>query len=513
MIQAMRIDTGQHLRLEQRMKLAPRMIQSMEILQMPQVALEERIEQELASNPTLELREVSPDEAEVAAERAQEQRDDREGERELVVSDDKTDKSHADDFERLSNISEEYGDQWQSNTYDSDYNYRPARNTGERDAKMDAMANTAARGESLTEQLGNQWRMVDVPEDVTAAGEYLIGFIDADGYIRTPWSDILKQAPDSIDDELLQEALQEIQESLEPIGIGARDIRECFLLQIDARAANDPDADLDALKLQRALVSDHLKDVEANRLPRIAKAMDLSIDDVKRTIHQLQRYHPHPGRLLVDDTVQTITPDAVVEFDEEQDCYVAYLCNGRLPSVQISPTYADMAADKSIERKTREFVNNNLRSARWLIEAIQQRKQTLMRVISVVLDAQRDYFEQGPQALKPLPMTQVADQLGIHVATVSRAVSEKYLQTSRGIIPLRMFFSGGTETEDGEAMSWSAVQAKLKQIIDDEDKSEPLNDDQLVEKLKAEGIEIARRTVAKYRKQLNIPAARQRREY
>ncbi|MEO1237897.1 MAG: hypothetical protein AAFX76_14020 [Planctomycetota bacterium] len=172
-----------------------------------------------------------------------------------------------------------------------------------------------------------------------------------------------------------------------------------------------------------------------------------------------------------------------------------------------------MAADKSTDKKTRDFIGTNLRNARWLIDAVRQRHATLLRVIGVVIEAQRDFFDQGPGALKPLPMTLVADQLGVHVATVSRAVSEKYLQTPRGIFPLRMFFSGGTETDGGEAMSWTAVQAKLKEVIDAEDKQRPWSDDALVDELKKHGIEIARRTVAKYRKQLNIPPARQRREY
>jgi RNA polymerase sigma-54 factor len=172
-----------------------------------------------------------------------------------------------------------------------------------------------------------------------------------------------------------------------------------------------------------------------------------------------------------------------------------------------------MARDPAVDRKTKDFVSNNIRSAHWLIDAIQQRQSTLLRVINVVIEAQRDFLDTGPQNLKPLPMTTVADQLGIHVATVSRAVSEKYVQTPRGIFPLRMFFSGGTETETGDAMSWTAIQAKLKEIIQDEDKSDPLSDDQLVEHLKRHGIEIARRTVAKYRKQLHIPAARQRKQF
>ncbi|MCG8511383.1 MAG: RNA polymerase sigma-54 factor, partial [Rhodospirillales bacterium] len=179
----------------------------------------------------------------------------------------------------------------------------------------------------------------------------------------------------------------------------------------------------------------------------------------------------------------------------------------------ISRDYQDLAKDKDADKKTRDFVAKNLSSARWLIDAINQRNNTLLRVIGVVVQAQRDFFDQGPQALKPLPMTTVADQLGIHVATVSRAVSEKYLQTPRGILPLRMFFSGGTESSDGESMAWGAVQAKLKEVIDEEDKKNPMTDDELVTAMKEQGIDIARRTVAKYRKVMNIAPARQRREY
>jgi RNA polymerase sigma-54 factor len=260
-------------------------------------------------------------------------------------------------------------------------------------------------------------------------------------------------------------------------------------------------------------VSDHLKDIEVNRLPKIAAATGLDIETIKRAITSLRQFHPHPGRMLEQDSARTIRPDAIVEFDEAQDRYVARLTYDRLPSVQINPRYLKMARDLSVERKTREFIGNNLRAARWLLDAIQQRHSTLLRVINVVIEAQREFFEHGPQFLKPLPMTLVADQLGIHVATVSRAVSEKHLETPRGILPLRMFFSGGTETDSGDAMSWAAVQAKLEELIQGEDKANPLNDDELVERLKGKGIEIARRTVAKYRKQLHIPPARQRKQF
>ncbi len=492
------------------MKLAPRMIQSMEILQLPMAALEERIEQELASNPTLELREVGADAQDLQAERTQTIRDDEEGERELVVHEESANSNNADDFERLNNLSEEYGDSWEANTYETGESYRRIRDNGERDGKLDAMANTAARPQSMADQLLEQWRLLDTSDAVRKAGEFLIGYIDDDGYLRTPLDTLLSQAPPDIQRPHLDEALMQLQASLEPVGLAARDVRECLLLQIDARA-KQPDAP--DLTVERLIVSDYLKDLEANRLPRIARATGLDVERIKKAILNLRQFHIHPGRLLVSDSPRAIRPDAIIEYDDEADCYTARLTNGRLPAVHISPRYLRLVKDQRLPRKDREFLNNNIRSARWLLEAVEQRNNTLLRVIAVVIAAQRDFFDQGPQMLKPLPMTVVADQLGIHVATVSRAVHEKYIQTPRGIFPLRMFFSGGTETESGDAMSWAAIQAKLEQIINEEDKSEPLSDDQLVDKLKEAGIEIARRTVAKYRKQLNIPPARQRKKF
>jgi len=482
----------------------------MEILQMSQQALEERIEQELGSNPTLEVK----DESEDARDQNGTESDGEAGDaqQELVVSDNGTDSSAAD-FERLTNFSEEHGESWSANTYETGESYvpksRPSQD-GERDAKLDAMANTAARGQSLYDQLLEQWHLVEADATVAALGEYLIGFIDSDGYLRTDWHTLLNQAPSGTTDEALDAALDRLQKSLDPPGLAARDVRQCLLLQIDARRHQEPHADWSA---ERAVVADHLKDLEANRLPKIAKATGYDIDRIKAAIRHLRRFHLHPGRLLVEDEPHTITPDAVIEYDEQAETYTVRLLQSNLPTLAINESYERMARDKQHDRNTRQFIAGNLRSARWLMEAIQQRQQTLLRVIQVVAAAQRGFFDEGRQGLQPLPMTQVADQLGVHVATVSRAVQEKHVQTPRGIFPLRMFFSGGTETESGEAMSWAAIQATLEQIIEEEDKSDPLSDDAIVEKLKAGGIDIARRTVAKYRKELNLPPARQRKEY
>lgn len=491
------------------MKLAPRMIQSMEVLQMPLAELEARIEQELGSNPTLELDEVRGDAEALQAELTQSQRDDLEAERQL-----ETDAGAADDFERLSNLSEQYGESWDANTSEGGeaFSRRMTRaSAGERDGKLDAMANTASRTASLYEQLMDQWRLMDLDDSTREVGAYLIGLIDETGYLRVPLNELVEQAPESWTAEQITDAIDRLQTDLDPAGMGARDLRECLLLQIAALELAEGINDV--TERQRVLVDLYLPEIEKNRLPKIARATGWSIDEIKETVASLRRYPPHPGRLLATEETRHITPDAVIDYDERQDAYVATLTDSGIPALVISRDYQDMAKDKTVDKRTRDFIGQQLRSADWLLDAIQQRQNTLLRVIGVVIQAQREFFDVGPQALRPLPMTQVADQLGVHVATVSRAVSEKYLQTPRGILPLRMFFSGGTESADGEAMSWTAVQAKLKEIIDDEDKTKPLSDDALVEKLKAEGLEIARRTVAKYRSQLNIPTARQRREY
>ncbi len=513
----MRIDTGQYMRMDQRMKLSPRMIQSMEILQLPALALEERIEQELEENPVLELLEHRGKEK---ATRDDDRPELSADEKPLIAHDADAGESTSDDFNRLADLSESVGESWQSNINESS-EYRPTVRAaaGERDAKMDAMANTAARALPLPDQLLDQWRYVECDETHRAAGAHLIGFIDDDGYLRTPELDILNQAPTGMTRDDLDAALELLQRKLEPAGVGARDVQECLLLQIDALLANNDEDDdldeaaLDELRVARALVADHLKDIEMNRLPKIARQTGLTIEQINAAMARMRRLDPRPGRQVAPENAQVIVPDITIEYDPVNDRYVAGLNRGRQSSLRISPGYRKMSKDRTQEKDTREFLAKNMHNARWLIDSIEQRNNTVLRVVNAVLDVQRDFLDHGEQFLKPLPMIQVADQLGIHVGTVSRAVSEKHMQTPRGIYPLRMFFSGGTESDDGREMSWAAVQAKLQQIIDEEDKAKPFSDDALVEQLKSHGIEIARRTVAKYRQQLNIPPARRRKQF
>jgi RNA polymerase sigma-54 factor len=506
----MQLTQSTSMRMEQRQLLTPRMIQSMEILQLPLMALEERIEQELQNNPVLEFKEPEAEAAvgaELNAAAEVESPNRAEGEQPLVV--DRGD--GADDFDRLNKISE-FLENEEFNT-NAGSSFRQASSyDGERDKKLDAMNNTAARGENLAEHLLNQWSFVEAAPNLKRAGETIINYIDDEGYLRTPLEQIQKDSKTPIAIEDLTQALRMVQE-LEPAGVGARDLRECLLIQLSALEDDEELAEGHDFDLEYALVSDHLKDLEMNRYPQISKKLSRSIPDIQAAVRRLARLHPHPGKQIGRDEAPPVTPDAIIYLDEDTGKYEIEMTNDPAPNLYISGMYRKMIKDKAVDKKTREFLTNNVRNARWLLESIEQRRSTIQRVIRAVVDAQVEFFEKGPEHLKPLPMIQVADQLGIHVATVSRAVSEKWIQTPRGVFPLRRFFSGGTQSADGEDMSWDAVKEKLKVIIAEEDKKNPLNDDEIVEKLKAQGIELARRTVAKYRKILNIPTARQRKEF
>jgi len=524
----MRFETSQSMKLGQQMKLAPRMIQSMEILQMPLTELQERIEQELESNVALEVAGESDQSADSGADDPADAGD---GVGEPGTGDGELDAgSDASDFERLdayeADNPEAVDERDQPERARSGQDYEPgvvgrARLDGEPDAKSESMANAPARSASLNDQLHAQWSLAEVDPELRELGRVLIDKLDEDGYLRTPLERVADEAPESVrpvDDERLERALVALQLLLEPPGIAARDARECLLLQLDAMEEDDRlwderDDRAGLIGAARQIVQGHLDDLMNNRLPRIAERTGRDLEEIKGALALLRRLSLAPARRLVHEPPEPIVPDAIVEYDADSDRYFAYLNDSRLPNLHVNREYALMSRDRALEQRDREFLRTNVSNARWLIEALEQRRHTLMRVISVVLDEQRGFFDQGPEALKPLPMTSVAERLGIHVATVSRAVADKHLMTPRGVVPLRRFFSGGLATESGEEVSYDAVRAALKDVVDAEDKSKPLSDEALVRELKDRGIEIARRTVAKYRTQLGIPSARLRKQH
>ena len=493
----MRLDMSQQLRLQQQMRLAPRIIQAMEILQLPMLELQERIDTEMESNPVLELKADGVDEQ---APPAQDDYAEDRGERDMVVDDSN---GHSDDFERLANLADEYGPDI-GEMGSAPRGPRPA--AGERDRKLDAMANTPAREESLNEYLLEQWAFVETGAAGRLAGELIINEIDEDGFLRTPLEDLSARADPPLLPAQLAEALALVQR-LEPLGVGARDLKECLLIQLAAETAAGRDVALEA-----QLVEHFLRDIEMNRLPQIAKRTGRSVEDIKAALTNLSHLNPRPGSLIGHRVAPVIRPDAIVDLDEDGNVLIT-MADGNTPHLRISRTYRKFIRDKSADREARQFIRKNIQSAQWLLSAIDQRRETVRRVVEEVFAVQSEFLVRGEEALKSLPMADVAGAVGVHVATVSRAVAGKHVQTPRGIFRLRTFFSGGTTNAQGDDVAWDAVKAKLQEIIDNEDKAKPLNDDRLAAELEKHGLKIARRTVAKYRSILNIPPARKRRQY
>ena len=485
--------TGQ-MRMEQHMKLAPHMIQSMEILQLPILALQERIEQEINTNPVLEL--VEPGNIEEAESTEQDISSDI-GEKDLVLS---TDNDKVKDFERLDSLDDDFKEH-----LDQSGSMRPRAYSDETDKKLEALKNTAAPSQSLHEYLMDQWRMIEAEEPVKIAGEAIIDYIDDKGFLTVRLEQLHNKDKAEFNFDDLNIALDLVQK-LEPNGVGARDLKECLLIQM-AQSAED-------MSFESKLISEHMDELLENKLPDIAKKMNCEIEEINNAIMHMSKLDFSPGLQIGQDRNHAITPDIIVEMSEVTGEYNVRLADTNLPNLKISNYYSKMAKDEKVNDQTRKFLQENMRSAQWIMDAIEQRKNTLLKVAETVVKYQKDFFNKGQLYLHPLPMSKVADDVGVHIATVSRAVSGKYVQCYWGIIPLRKFFSGGMEDSEGNTVSWEAIRGKLQQIIDEEDKAKPLSDDAIRKKLAELGIDgLARRTVAKYRKLMNIPAARFRKKY
>lgn len=481
------------------MKLAPRMIQSMEILQLSTLALQERVEQELAENVVLESNQsnsdVSDTEVKLEIERSHEEAESSPlDEKELVVDPEKNNEA---DFERLLEMSED----WPEDNISAGSKVSSNRMEEMDDRQHDAMSNMESRPQSLHEYLLEQFGFFNYPKAVREFGEYLIQNLDENGRLPGNLPEIVQVYGKSVDMDEANYALELIQK-LDPPGVGARDYKECLLLQIEK---NDPCADI-----LRTLITSHLEDIQQNRLPVIHRKTGYSIDEIKDGILHLQKLNPWPGRGFETRSVQRVTPDLSVELVNDE--YVVKLENEYIPELRISPRYIKMLKAKPDE-KTKEYIKKKIESAQWLIDSIAQRQNTLKKVAQSIVNRQRDFLDKGPEYIHPLKMQQVADDVEVHVTTVSRAVDDKWIQTPRGLFPLKRFFGGGTQTAEGDEVAWDIIRLKLKEIVDDEDKKHPLSDDALVEKLSEHGYKLARRTVTKYRKKLDIPSSRQRREY
>ena len=496
----MRMSFGQEMRMAQKQMLAPRMIQSMEILQLPVMALEERIEQEIQNNETLEVEEAG--EAAAAAEPVVTVADAPEpppertvDERPLIV-----DQEHANqaDFERTYDWASEYPDS------DDDRSRPSASQVDDAgDRYLDVMANMVERPETLSNHLHDQLTNYELTDAERQAADKVIYNLDANGYLPMPLEELIDPEGPAGQLALLEKALAVVQ-TMDPPGVGARDLRECLLLQIGSDTPH-------AGQLRR-LVADHLEDLAGNRLPLIARKTGFSIEQIERLRAQLHDLRPKPGAVFLAPIVPPVKPDVYV--DQMLDgTWKVRLEDIDLPNLRISPTYRQMLLSPDTDSATREYIKRKINAAQWLIEAIEQRRSTLLKTAQAIVDHQTRFLTEGPEAIEPLKMQQIADRIGMHVTTVSRAVDDKWLQTPRGLQPLRRFFVGGTVSADGEEVAWDAVRIKLQEIIQAEPKDAPYSDDDLVVELGKRGITVARRTVTKYRKAMKIPSSRQRRDW
>jgi RNA polymerase sigma-54 factor len=511
----MRLDTSMTTRMSQTMILAPRMIQSMEILQLPIMALQERIQQELQENPVLEQRDTTEDAppAEVedfnadAAVPGDETRDPGAGE--LVIDESS---SNELDFDRLEALSRDWEDHFNEE-------HRPSRSgmDEEGDKKHDAMQNMASRPQSLQDYLSDQLSFLDLPAEQARLVRYVITHIDDSGFLsvpdendperrqrRSPTMDELARACEQTTTAAQIEEAVHIIQKLDPPGVGARDARECLLLQLTPETPHR--------EVLRVLILNHLDDIAHNRLPAIQRRTGFELNAIKEAIEVLRHLNPRPGARFTAENIPYVVPDILVERTDEGD-YTVRLLDDWLPNIYISKRYVDLYREKGSDPKTKEYLKRKIQAAQWLQESIEQRRNTLEKVTRAIIQHQRSFLDKGPEHIEPLKMQQIADQVGVHVTTVSRAVDDKWVQTPRGIFPLKRFFGGGTQTTTGEEVAWETIKQKLLEIIGAEDKSNPLSDEDLVTKLNEAGFPVARRTVTKYRKMLNIPSSRQRKDW
>jgi RNA polymerase sigma-54 factor len=464
--------------MEQRLLQSPQMIQAMQILQLSTLDLQARIEQELLENPLLERKDVleggaALEEARPAGEAGQ-----------LAALD--------------AVLAMREHDRW-------DPALRRRRGTMEdSDKKHAAMQNSPAVYHSLGESLLSQVALIELDERQRAMLEFLVFSLDARGYLPRPLALLVEECGivGASEDEFSL-LLEELRHATHP-ALGARDLCECLLLQVDGMVEEHA--------LLRRLITENLADVAANRLPHIARATGHSLADVGQAIELLRTLDPCPGSAYGEAPAEVIRPEVAVE--EVDGTFQVRLTREGSQELALSTEYTQLQRAAPRGDSVRKWVTQRLGAARWFIDALAQRQSTLLRIGRSIFERQGGFLEKGTKALQPLRMSEVADATGVHLSTVSRAVAGKYVQTPHGILPLRSFFSGGTVRAAGGVASQKSIQERVKELVGAEDPSDPLSDDRLAELLsERDGIRLARRTITKYRKVLAISSSNQRRVF
>jgi RNA polymerase sigma-54 factor len=481
MPQAPGLQQVQRLSLQQ--VLAPQLQQSLHLLQVNALELDALVHEELQQNPLLE--EEPRDEPQVEAETAA-------AEREPIPDDGKTDDDFKREFEVLSKLDDEWREYFAQT---SSFRGR----SPEQEEQHQHFFDSIVQRESLSQHLLGQLDDTDLSAEERKVAELLVGSLNDDGYLLTPVEELAINTGLPLDQ--LERMLHVVQ-TLHPIGVGARNLRECLLIQLDRLGKSE--------SLEAAVVSRHLDDLGRKRYVEIARALNLTIEDIQRIANFISTLEPKPGRMFNAEQDQYVAPDVIVQ--EMDGGYAVSLNNDQVPHLRISNTYKDLMAGGEQTREAKSYIREKIRAGKFLIKCIQQRQQTILNIAKVIAERQKEFLDKGIAHLKPLTMGQVAEKIGVHETTVSRAVANKYMQTPHGLFEMRFFFTPGFETANG-ALSNASVKEQIAKLIERENAVTPLSDQEIVAILKEQGIPIARRTVAKYRGELNILPSNLRKKF
>jgi len=482
---------AQNLSLQQ--KMAPQLIQSLQLLQMSTLELELEIKQQLELNPLLEE----------SLEQFEDQEEEQPEKEEEGIKEEEDLPQDMDevDWDKV------LDDQFDTGAYNSERTeYDPNW-----EVDREPQENRITAIPPLVDQLYEQLSLSDLDPEDREIAEYIIGNLDDRGYVGCSLEEIAADL--EIEVEEVEKILRVIQ-TFEPPGVGARDLRECLMIQLAQH--QDP---LSELALQ--IVRNQMEDLTRRRLTRITRALGISNEVLKEVLGVIELLQPNPGSpsssdynglLTLDTEVSYITPDLIVEQVGEE--WIVSLADGSMPSLKINSTYTELLKKKRDNGKdeVKTYVSQKLNDARWLINAIHQRRTTMLKVANYLVTAQMPFFEEGPAHLKPMVLQDVADAVEMHVSTISRVSNGKYMQTPHGVFELKYFFDSKVSTNEGGDVSARSVKEKISSMVADEDKAKPLSDQEIADRLSADGLKIARRTVAKYREQLQIPSQRYRKE-
>jgi RNA polymerase sigma-54 factor len=519
--------------LSQRLVLTPQLRQRIEMLQMTSIELSELIQQQLLENPVLEEIQTSEETHELAEKildqlasgdaagnldlasgaemsglnGASASNGDGDPEAVAAYMGAEGEASAGEAASVAEAMDESFGEEAPRDAFEEidfgrefqDY-LDPGYKTQEFEYKEDAptFEQFLTRPPSLVEHLEWQLHMSPIEGALKDAGECVIGNLDADGRLNATNEEIaaMGQWPEEIVEQSRQAVMQ-----LEPIGCGARDVRECLLAQLSSRGEGE--------RLAARLIRDHLSDLQQHKLPNLSKQIGIDLETLLAEMQVIRTLDPYPGRRYSSDEPVLITPEIYIEKIDED--YVIYFADDGSPRLQISQNYKQMLSQPATTKETRDFIRDKMRSAVDLLRNIEHRQQTIYKVVESIVHRQREFLDKGVQYIKPMMLKDIAEDIGMHLSTVSRVVNRKYAHTPQGVIELRRFFTEGMMNEEGEEVSTRIIKLKIKKLIEDEDSHNPITDDQVVKILAKDGIKLSRRTVAKYRDQMQIPGSRERR--